>query len=78
MAKSHLPRLRHRHTYSALLNDNAAASSRYHAATSELMSLAGQQNAARFNESKQNCEDCLDDCKRTAAAMRTHKAAHGC
>ena len=78
MAESHLPRFRPCHTYSALLDRNAVASSKYHKATSELMSLAGQQNAARFAESRQNCEDCLDVCKLTAAAMRAHKAAHRC
>ena len=78
MAESHLPRFRPCHTYRGLLKRNAVASSKYHGATSELMSLAGYQNAARFAESKQNCDRCLDDCKRAAAAMRAHKAAHGC
>ena len=78
MAESHLPRFFPCHIYSALLDRNAVASSKYHEATSELMLLAGQQNAARFAESKQNCKDSLDDCKRTAAATRAHKAAHGC
>lgn len=65
-------------TYGALLDRNAVASAKYHEATSELVSLAGQEKAARFPEAKRNCETCLDECKRTAAAMRAHKAAHGC
>ncbi len=65
-------------TYGALLDRNAVASARYHKATSELVSLAGRQKAAGFAEAKQNCEACLDECKRTVAAMRAHKAAHQC
>ena len=64
--------------YGALLDRNAAASSRYYDATSDLVSLAGKQEAARFAGAKQNCEACLDECIRTTAAMRAHKAAHGC
>ena len=78
MAESHLSLFSPCTTYSALLDRNAVATSRYHHATSELMSLAGQQNAAGFAEAKSNCESCLDECKRTAGAMRTHKAVHGC
>ena len=64
--------------YSVLVDRHSIASSRYHHATCELISLAGQWKPARFAEAKQNCESCLDDCKRTAAAMRLHKANHGC
>ena len=65
-------------TYGALLDRNAVASSEYHQATSELVSLAGRQEVAGFAQAKRNCVTCLDECKRTAAAMRAHKAAHGC
>ena len=65
-------------TYGALLDRNVVASARYHQATSELVSLAGHQKAAGFAEAKRNCETCLDECTRTAAAMRAHRAAHGC
>lgn len=78
MAESHFPLFGPCVRYSALLDSNAAASSRYHEATCELVSLAGRRNAAAFAEAKRNCERCLDECKCTAAAMRTHKAAHGC
>lgn len=78
MAESHLSLFGPCIKYSALLDWNATASSRYHDATCELVSLAGQQNAARFSEAKRNCESCLDECKRTTAAMRVHRAAHGC
>ena len=65
-------------TYSALLDRNATASTKYHEAISEMVSVAGHQNAEGFAEAKRYCESCLHECKRTAAAMRTHKAAHGC
>ena len=65
-------------TYGTLLDRNALASANYHKATSELVSLAGQEKAAGFVEAKRNCEICLDECKRTAGAMRAHKAAHRC
>lgn len=65
-------------TYSALLNLNAMASAKYHAATSELVSLAATGAPVRFAEAKRNCKTCLRTCKRTTAAMRAHKAAHGC
>lgn len=64
--------------YSSLLIFNAVASGEYHEATSELMALAGQGKYALFAEAKRNCETCLDNCKRTTAAMRAHKASHGC
>ena len=78
MAESHFPQFGPCITYSALLDRNTMASSRYHEAASELMSLVGQQNAAGFVDAKRHCEICLGECKRTAAAMRAHKAAHGC
>lgn len=78
MAESHFPLFGPCIAYSALLDRNAAASTRYHEATSELVSIAGLQKHADFREAKRNCEICLDDCKRTTAAMRAHKAAHGC
>ena len=65
-------------TYGALLDRNVVASFKYHEATSELVSLAGQQKAASFAEAKRSCKSCLDECKRTIAALRAHKAAHGC
>lgn len=65
-------------TYSALLVRNSVASGKYHEATSKLMLLAGQRQAARFAEAKRYCETCLRNCRRTAAAMRAHKAAHRC
>ena len=64
--------------YGNLLDRNATASTRYHHATSELMSLAGTQKAALFAEAKRICEICLAECEATADAMRAHKAAHGC
>ena len=64
--------------YGALLDRNVIASTKYYEATSELVSLSGQLNAEGFAEAKRNCEACLDECKRTAAAMRAHKIAHGC
>lgn len=78
MAESHLSRFVPCGTYSALLDRNAVASAKYHDATSELMSLAGQGDDAAFAEAKRNCDGCLDECHRTAAAMRVHKDAHGC
>ena len=78
MAEFDLQSLSPCETYGGLLDKNASASSRYHEATSELVCLAGQQDFARFAEAKRSCETCLDDCKRTADAMRAHKAAHGC
>ena len=78
MAESHLSRFRPCHTYSVLLDRNVVASAKYHQATSELVSLAGQEKAPGFAEAKHNCETCLDECKRTAAALRTHKTAHRC
>lgn len=78
MAQFDLPSFSPCRTYGALLDLNAVASSKYHEAISELVSLAGQQKAAGFAEAKRNCEIGLDDCKRTIAAMRAHKAAHGC
>jgi len=78
MAESHLPLFAPCVIYSALLDRHSVASSKYFKAFSELMFLAGKQNRARFGEAKRNCEICLRTCKRTAAAMRTHKAAHRC
>lgn len=78
MAESHFPLFGPCIRYSALLDRNVTASSRYQDATSKLLSLAGQQNAAGFAEAKRNCEACLDECIRTTAAMRAHKAAHRC
>ena len=77
MAESHRPLIPCA-TYSALLDRSAVASAKYYEATSELVSLAGKQKAAGFAEAKRNCETCLDDCKRTTAAMRAHKVVHGC
>ena len=78
MAEFDLTFLRPCKTYGALLDHNATASARYHDATSELVSIASQENAAGFAEAKRNCEICLDECKRTASAIRAHKATHGC
>lgn len=78
MAESHVSLLGPCVAYSALLERNCVASSQYHEATSELVSLAGQKNAESFAEAKRHCESCFDECKRTTAAMRAHKAAHGC
>ena len=78
MAESNLPSFRPCHIYRVLLDHNVVASSQYHEATSQMFSLAGQQKAAGFAEAKRNCEARLDECKRTVAAMRAHKAAHGC
>ncbi len=64
--------------YSVLLDRHSIASYRYHHATCRLTFLAGQSKPARFAEAKQKCETCLNDCKRTSAAMRLHKANHGC
>ena len=78
MAQSLIPSFRPCKTYSTLLDRHSAALTIYCKAVSELTLLAGKQKAVRFAEAKQDCETCLDDCQRTAAAMRTHKAAHGC
>lgn len=78
MAESHTPLFGPCITYSSLLDRNCMASSRYCKALSELLFLAGRQNRAGFAEAKRNCEICLTNCKRTAAAMRAHKAAHRC
>lgn len=78
MAESHFPLFGLCITFSALLDRNAVASSQYHEATSELLSLAGQKKAESFADAKRHCEACLDECKRSAGAMRAHKAAHGC
>ena len=78
MAGSHFPLFVPCKTYSALLDCHSMASGKYHEATSELVSLAGQRKYALFAEAKRNCEICLRDCNRTAAAMRAHKAAHRC
>jgi hypothetical protein len=78
LAESHLPPFGPCITYSALLDRRAIASSEYFEALSELLFLAGKQNSARFGEAKRNCEICLRNCERTVAAMRAHKAAHGC
>ena len=64
--------------YSVLLDQHSIASTKYHEATSRLISLAGQSKPDRFAEAKQNCKSCLNDCKRTSAAIRVHKANHGC
>ena len=65
-------------TYSALLDRHSVASSNYHDAASELVLLAGKQKSARFAEAMRKCQICLMNCKRSAAAMHAHKAAHGC
>ena len=64
--------------YSVLLDRHSVASTRYHQATSRLISLAGQSQPDRFAEAKQNCDACLNHCKQTAAAMRIHRANHRC
>ena len=78
MAESHFSLFGPCIKYSALLDRNATASTRYHEATSELVSLAGQKKAEAFAEAKHHCETCFGECKRTTAAMQAHKAAHGC
>jgi len=78
MAKSYIPFVSPCKTYGALLERNVMASRKYHEATSALVSLAGHDIAAGFAEAKRDCEACLDECKRTASAIRAHKAAHGC
>lgn len=78
MAESHFSLFGPCITYSALLDRNVVAASRYHEATSQLVSLAGHQKAENFTEAKRYCEACFDECKRTAAAVRAHKAVHGC
>jgi hypothetical protein len=78
MAKSYIPLGSPCTTYGALLDRNVMASGKYHEATSALVSLAGKDTAADFANAKRDCEACLDECKRTASAMRAHKAAHGC
>jgi hypothetical protein len=65
-------------TYHALLDRNHMACSRYYDATTELLMVARQGSAAGFDLAKRNCKVCLEDCKRTAAAMHDHKLAHGC
>lgn len=78
MAESHFSLFGPCVTYSALLDRNCMASSKYYEALSELVFLAGKLNSARFAETKRNCEICLRICKRTTAAMQAHKAAHRC
>ena len=77
MAESHFQFFPCR-TYSALLDHVFAASSMYCKAVSELVFLAGKEKSARFAEAKRNSAICFRNCKRTAAAMHAHKAAHGC
>lgn len=62
-------------TFSALLDLNFVASSEFYAALSELVRLSGK---AGYAEAKRNCEICRANCKRTTAAMRAHRTAHGC
>lgn len=78
MAESHLPFFGPCITYTALLDRNCIASSKYCDALSELLVFAGKQKSARYAVAKRNCEICLTNCKRTAEAVRAHKAAHGC
>lgn len=78
MAVPHLPLFGFCTTYSALLDRHSMATGRYYDALAELVCLAGKQKPARFAEAKRNCDMCLGNCKRTAAAMHAHKAAHGC
>ena len=76
MAVSHLPLFCT--TYSALVDRHSVATGRYYEAVADLVLLAGKQKGARFAEAKQICVICLAKCKRTAAAMHAHKAAHRC
>lgn len=78
MAESHLSCCGPCETYSALVDRLSGASSIYFKAVVDLMFLAGKQKAAQFTEAKQNCEICLKNCNRIAAAVRSHKAAHRC
>jgi hypothetical protein len=78
MAESHLLFFVPCFTYGALLDLHCVASSKYHEATSELVSLAGRQKNAHFAEAMRNCEICFRNCKLTTAAMHVHKDAHGC
>ena len=78
MAESHFPFFAPCIAFSVLLDRNCVASGEYYDAVSALVFLAGKQKAASFAEAKRNCEICLKNCERTAAAMRAHKVAHGC
>ena len=65
-------------TYNALLDRNCEASARYFETTHRLMVLAGQGKAVSFEDARRDCKTCLENCRRTAAALHVHQAAHGC
>ena len=78
MAESHASIFSPCETYSALLDRHCVALSRYLKAISDLVFLAGKQEGVRFAEAKSTCEDCLNSCRSTTAAMHAHRAPHRC
>lgn len=65
-------------TYSQLLGKYCSATSNYLKAIEALTKLAGVSSAANFAEAKQECEDCLEECRRTRDTANQHKVRHGC
>ena len=65
-------------TYNALLDRNCHASARYFETTCRLMMLVGKGKTASFEGARRDCKMCLENCRRTAAALHAHQAAHGC
>ena len=61
-----------------LIEAVCVASERYYNATTQLVSLAGKSLHGVFANAKIDCYDRLGDCQRAKAALRLHKAAHGC
>ena len=64
------------YTCSHLLNQNHGASARYLGAITALVKVAGKNEPELFHDAKSYCEACLTECKRTAKAVREHKAEH--
>ncbi len=65
-------------TFNALLEENLLVSFRYHQATATLLKHAGNRDRGKFAGAKALCENCLEQCRRTVLALRTHKLEHGC
>ena len=64
--------------YNALVRSNCEAVTDYYVATSRLMALAGYGKTGLFAAARRDCKLCLQNCKRTAAVLNAHKAAHRC
>lgn len=66
------------HTYSSLLEEHCIATSNYLKAILVLTRLAGFGNAPAFGDAKRQCDNCLDECRRTRDLAKRHKSSHGC